>query len=296
MNGVCHGSCNVFRVVLLTCTPKAYPCPYPGCNRTFGVRSNAKRHLRTHGVIPPQNTGTQPYVVDFSTPMVLEQDGRLGLNGGGVDSTTTRNDDERSGNAAHTQRPARPGRGRGRQFKLRWMPPSSSNRSAVAKGKAKKKSTDSSLVEMVELQDLDVKPSLSRSPSQENVYLDHGEEDLEGEDTDARTDGEEDAEDFGDEGDEESEAEEVDRSEEEFGTSTAMQSGVVGIRSGSSHHSQASSSRSSLSSSLSASASTSTASTSTLSHHLSASSSSSSSVSPIPAQKTSCTLVVANFS
>jgi hypothetical protein len=260
----------------------AYPCPYPGCNRSFGVRSNAKRHLRTHGVIPPQSTGTQPYVVDFSTPMVLEQDGRLGLNGG--DGTGSCNDDDDEG-VPRAQRTTRPGRGRGRQFKLRWMPPSSSTRSGVPKGKGKKKPAGSPSVETVELQDdVDVKPSFSRPPSQRNVL--HSEADQEGEDPDALTDGEEDTEmDFGDEGDdqdEESEAEEdVDRSEEEFGASTAMREGVAQFRPDSSHHSQASSSRTSLSSSLSVAVSTSTSGTSL---PPSASSSSFTSVSPIRAE------------
>lgn len=52
----------------------AYPCGFPGCNRSFGVRSNAKRHLRTHGVIPAPavspNSTDPPYVVGFCTPMI----------------------------------------------------------------------------------------------------------------------------------------------------------------------------------------------------------------------------------
>ncbi|GAW08919.1 c2h2 conidiation transcription factor [Lentinula edodes] len=31
---------------------KPFSCAYPGCERTFTVRSNAKRHLRTHGIHP----------------------------------------------------------------------------------------------------------------------------------------------------------------------------------------------------------------------------------------------------
>lgn len=38
--------------VILTAYNVAYACGFPGCTRTFGVRSNAKRHLRTHGVNP----------------------------------------------------------------------------------------------------------------------------------------------------------------------------------------------------------------------------------------------------
>lgn len=50
----------------------AFPCGYPGCQRSFTVRSNAKRHLRTHGVeLPPSAEPSVPYVVGFSTPTVL---------------------------------------------------------------------------------------------------------------------------------------------------------------------------------------------------------------------------------
>jgi hypothetical protein len=52
----------------------AFPCGYPGCDRTFTVRSNAKRHLRTHGVIPVSSIPDPlpgPYVIDFSAPAVM---------------------------------------------------------------------------------------------------------------------------------------------------------------------------------------------------------------------------------
>lgn len=237
-------------VVIYNVVLKAYPCPYPGCNRSFGVRSNAKRHLRTHGVIPPQNTGTQPYVVDFSTPLILEQDGRL--DGEGTNSNVGCRDGPEDASLA--QRSTRPLRGRGRQFKLRWMPPSSSNKSTAGKGKGKKKSTDSS---PVELEDPDVKPSFSRSPSQDDDFLGPAEEDREAEDADGEEDVEMDLGEEGEDRDEDSEDEEVDRSEEEFGASTAMQPRVLPFRPRLSRHSQASSSMSSLSSSASASASTS---------------------------------------
>ncbi|KAI0037329.1 hypothetical protein FA95DRAFT_1529483, partial [Auriscalpium vulgare] len=32
---------------------KPYKCPIATCEKSFTVRSNAKRHLRTHGVVPP---------------------------------------------------------------------------------------------------------------------------------------------------------------------------------------------------------------------------------------------------
>jgi len=208
--------------------------------------------------------------------MVLEQDSRLGLNDGEGPGSTMSDDDRLEG---VPQRPGRSGRGRGRQFKLRWMPPSSSTRSGVVKGKGKKKSTNSPSAEPVE-------PSFSRSPRRKNAVLGHGdEEEEEEEDGDGHTDGEEDTEmDFGDENDDQdddSETEDVDRSEEEFGASTAMQAGAARFRPAFSQHSQASSSRTSLSSSLSASVS---ASTSATSRPPSASSSTFNSVSPIRAE------------
>lgn len=53
---------------------KPFPCGFPGCTRSFGVRSNAKRHLRTHGVIPTPsvnpNSADAPYIVGFCPPMI----------------------------------------------------------------------------------------------------------------------------------------------------------------------------------------------------------------------------------
>ncbi|KAJ8509013.1 hypothetical protein ONZ45_g8782 [Pleurotus djamor] len=45
---------------------KPYPCSVPGCTKRFAVRSNAKRHLRTHGIIPPASSGSLT-VNDYST-------------------------------------------------------------------------------------------------------------------------------------------------------------------------------------------------------------------------------------
>ena len=52
--------------------PSAFPCGFPGCTRSFGVRSNAKRHLRTHGVIPAPATNSTdpPYIVGFCPPII----------------------------------------------------------------------------------------------------------------------------------------------------------------------------------------------------------------------------------
>ncbi|KAF5379054.1 hypothetical protein D9615_005996 [Tricholomella constricta] len=78
---------------------KPFPCGFAGCARTFTVRSNAKRHLRTHGVDTSvtRESAAPPYVVGFDTPTVLP-----------------------SASAPHemSQMP----------YKLRWMPPSLSSR------------------------------------------------------------------------------------------------------------------------------------------------------------------------
>lgn len=51
---------------------RPYPCTYPGCTKTFGVRSNAKRHLRTHGTFPQADETNQAgqYSVDLLPPGV----------------------------------------------------------------------------------------------------------------------------------------------------------------------------------------------------------------------------------
>ncbi|KAG5654436.1 hypothetical protein H0H81_002625 [Sphagnurus paluster] len=76
---------------------KPFPCGYPGCPRMFTVRSNAKRHLRTHGVdiSAPRETPTLPYIVGFDTPTVVS---------------------EPAGAAPHELAKT--------PYKLRWMPPS----------------------------------------------------------------------------------------------------------------------------------------------------------------------------
>ncbi|TFK72474.1 hypothetical protein BDN72DRAFT_733103, partial [Pluteus cervinus] len=78
---------------------KPYSCEFPGCSRTFAVRSNAKRHLRTHGVIPTPASDSPapvPYIVDFSAPTVIHSSASQG-------------------------EPKAP-------LKLRWMPPSLTSR------------------------------------------------------------------------------------------------------------------------------------------------------------------------
>ncbi|KAF8068927.1 hypothetical protein FPV67DRAFT_1393001, partial [Lyophyllum atratum] len=74
---------------------KPFSCGFVGCPRTFTVRSNAKRHLRTHGVdtMGTHESTAAPYVVGFSTPTIMQP-------------------------AAATHEMAK------LPYKLRWMPPS----------------------------------------------------------------------------------------------------------------------------------------------------------------------------
>ncbi|EAU89664.2 hypothetical protein CC1G_02553 [Coprinopsis cinerea okayama7 len=109
---------------------RPYPCGFPGCTRTFGVRSNAKRHLRTHGVIPqPSNDvpAEAAYVVGFSPPVVSPS----------VD-TNIQTDATADGN--HQQ--PRHQMSRAPFFKLRWMPPSLTSRTNAASLKSVSESGD----------------------------------------------------------------------------------------------------------------------------------------------------------
>ncbi|KAH9074142.1 hypothetical protein EDB83DRAFT_2196298, partial [Lactarius deliciosus] len=38
---------------------KPYKCPVPSCAKSFTVRSNAKRHIRTHGLHSPSPQATR---------------------------------------------------------------------------------------------------------------------------------------------------------------------------------------------------------------------------------------------
>ncbi|KAF9078714.1 hypothetical protein BDP27DRAFT_1154401, partial [Rhodocollybia butyracea] len=62
-----------------------FSCEYPGCNRTFTVRSNAKRHLRIHGISPDDaiadslapRAPTADFEVNFDKPLVQKQEHEL---------------------------------------------------------------------------------------------------------------------------------------------------------------------------------------------------------------------------
>ncbi|KAJ3543265.1 hypothetical protein NMY22_g3205 [Coprinellus aureogranulatus] len=112
---------------------RPYACGFPGCTRTFGVRSNAKRHLRTHGIIPPpsntsNNNGDAPYVVGFSPPVIAPAP--AGSEGAGIasDGPFCVTD-----GTAMADGESKPRLGRTPFFKLRWMPPSLTSRTNAAK-------------------------------------------------------------------------------------------------------------------------------------------------------------------
>lgn len=54
---------------------KAYPCVFPGCERTFAVRSNAKRHLKIHGPEAEKFLRTEKptYLVNFEDVQVSDE-------------------------------------------------------------------------------------------------------------------------------------------------------------------------------------------------------------------------------
>ena len=60
---------------IFLCIFLAFKCPIPTCTKSFAVRSNAKRHLRTHGIFPTSdhtNTSPSQFTVGFDTPLVSE--------------------------------------------------------------------------------------------------------------------------------------------------------------------------------------------------------------------------------
>ena len=94
----------------------AFKCPLALCPKTFAVRSNARRHLRTHGITVPPNAlnkngqgrnQEEPFQVGFETPVVVDvQDPTAGgVIGDGASAGTG-----------------------GRPPKLRWVPPSLATR------------------------------------------------------------------------------------------------------------------------------------------------------------------------
>ncbi|KAL5523105.1 hypothetical protein ACEPAF_1372 [Sanghuangporus sanghuang] len=95
---------------------RPFKCPLALCPKTFAVRSNARRHLRTHGITVPPNAMNkngqgrnqeEPFQVGFETPVVVDvQDPTAG----GVVG-------EGAGASAG-----------GRPPKLRWVPPSLATR------------------------------------------------------------------------------------------------------------------------------------------------------------------------
>ncbi|KAF5371786.1 hypothetical protein D9758_003548 [Tetrapyrgos nigripes] len=54
---------------------KPFGCGYPGCHRTFTVKSNAKRHLRTHGINPDLFSSRPDWSIDFEDPQIVQEGG-----------------------------------------------------------------------------------------------------------------------------------------------------------------------------------------------------------------------------
>ena len=149
---------------------------------------------------------------------------------GAGESSGQGTDQARSGAVAGASQPVRSGRGRGRQFKLRWMPPSSTTR-ATAKGKGKKPAGSSSSKSEI--------PNGRSSRSSSQGVL---EEDADGQtgDDDEMVDHEEDP-------DRDTEGESDQSGEEDYELSTPMKPDHPLFLSSSDQSSQASSSRVSLS-------------------------------------------------
>lgn len=68
-------------ILIVALVSTAYKCPIPTCTKSFAVRSNAKRHLRTHGIFPTceQSNAPAQFTVGFDAPIVSDapQAGKL---------------------------------------------------------------------------------------------------------------------------------------------------------------------------------------------------------------------------
>ncbi|KAF9449291.1 hypothetical protein P691DRAFT_667785 [Macrolepiota fuliginosa MF-IS2] len=96
---------------------KPFPCTYPGCDRMFGVRSNAKRHLRTHGITPISSSSppsTAPGASPAPMPALRSPAATDAKPGGGTGGSTS---------STYKDPP---------YFKLRWLPPSLTSRTNAA--------------------------------------------------------------------------------------------------------------------------------------------------------------------
>ncbi len=105
----------------------AFKCPLELCNKTFAVRSNARRHLKTHGITLPgdgdgkDDSGKDEYHVGFEEPVVIDVH-----EFGDGDYSTNEGDGAGTGGRGQRGRPKQ-------RRELRWVPPSLAGRTNAAK-------------------------------------------------------------------------------------------------------------------------------------------------------------------
>lgn len=141
------------------CCYPAFKCPLQLCNKTFAVRSNARRHLRTHGVsVPPaaldkmggpggRSQAPQPFRVGFDTPVVVDVHdfGRTYVDGGGGSgSGASGSGSGRSaaGENGSSGGGSANGGASGKAQRLRWVPQSLASRSNAARLRSLSPSSD----------------------------------------------------------------------------------------------------------------------------------------------------------
>lgn len=109
----------------------AFKCPLALCPKTFAVRSNARRHLRTHGITipPPSMRGgraqDESFQVGFETPVVIDVHDPASPYTAEAE-LVTQNDEPPSEDGSTS---LRRGEVKGRKHSLRWIPQSLADRS-----------------------------------------------------------------------------------------------------------------------------------------------------------------------
>lgn len=144
------------------CCYPAFKCPLQLCNKTFAVRSNARRHLRTHGVsVPPaaldkmggpggRSQAPQPFRVGFDTPVVVDVhdfgrtyvDGGGGGSGSGASGSGSGSGRSAAGENGSSGGGSANGGASGKAQRLRWVPQSLASRSNAARLRSLSPSSD----------------------------------------------------------------------------------------------------------------------------------------------------------